>query len=118
MKTINEIALKTRVLLIAIGTLACSIAARIKREVAKHPGSYNPVRIVGIDSGWDDSAALTLVEHERVDLGGFHIRDLVEDPSGYGPRFSQVITSQLDFGVAQLDAGPLIPATMFAALIA
>lgn len=110
--------MKTRILLLTIGTLACGIGARSKRAVGKDPDYYNPFRIVAIDSGWDDKAVATLAENERVDLAGLPIQDLRENPEQWGTAFGQIQLDQLDIGVQTLDAGPLIPATMFAALIA
>ncbi|PWU19825.1 MAG: hypothetical protein C5B50_05195 [Verrucomicrobia bacterium] len=110
--------MRKRILLIVIGTLSCGIAGRIKRAVAKDPGSHNILKIVAADSGWDDEACAALGESERVDLAGLPIQDLHDNPEPFGPSFQQVLLDQLNIGITRLDAGPLIPATMFAALIA
>jgi len=109
--------MRSGIILLSVGTLAGIIAARCKRAVMKDPSSYNRLRVLCLDGGWDDPVFEVLSDGEKVDLAGAPIEDLRENPEEYGTAFNQVLRSSLDVGVATLSAGPLLPSTMFAALL-
>ena len=107
---------KTPILLITPGTRASLIGASLKRIHRKSPASYNPFRLVAIDTAFDAVELDELEESEKMMLADLPIKQMKEHPEAY-PAFGEVPFEHLEDVVA-LKAGALVVPTTHAAFIA
>lgn len=102
-------------LIICVGTLAGLVAARLKQACAKSADYINFVRLLVLDTAWDDLAFEVLEEREKFVLQGLPVSEIKSNPAAF-PAFKQIVVEQME-NVGQLAAGAMRPTTTYAALV-
>jgi len=107
---------RTPIFLISCGTLAALISVFVKKAYSKCQESFNPLRLLAIDTAFDAPEIDLLDDSERLNICDLPVSQMKANPDEF-PSFAQVPFEYLE-DVAALKAGALRPATPHAALIA